>query len=369
MKTQAAVLYEVNQPYVIEELEIDPPKSHEVLVHLKASGVCHSDYHPISGDQYVPLPMIGGHEGAGVVEEVGPGVTHVKPGDHVVMSYIPSCGTCRWCTLGMTNLCDLGEFTLKGPQLDGTYRFHNDRGQDIGQFCMIGTFSEYIIAPSSSVVKIHEGYPLERACLVACGVSTGIGCAIHRAKVQPGSSVLVIGCGGIGSNIIQGARLAGANTIIAADINDFKLEMACEFGATHTVNNGKTDLLEYVKEVTYGVGVDYAFEAIATPETIGLAVSCTSKGGTTVVVGLTPESAESLPIPPYEFVLWQRTLMGAIYGGSRPRVDILQNLDLFRTGRINLDKLVTREYGLGDINQAMTDLLEGRNIRGVIRYW
>ncbi len=369
MKTKAAVLYERMQPFVLEEVELDPPKANEVFVHLKASGVCHSDYHGVTGDQYAPLPMIYGHEGAGIVEDVGPGVTHVKKGDHVVMSYIPSCGKCHWCTLGMTNLCDLGEYTLKGPLLDGTFRFHNKKGEGLGQFCLLGTYSEYIVVPSDSVVKIHEGYPLERACLVACGVTTGIGCATHIAKVEPGSSVLVIGCGGIGSNIIQGAKLAGANTIIAADIVDFKLEMACEFGATHTVNNGKTDLLSFVKDVTYGIGVNYAFEAIAKPETIALAVSCTSKNGTTTVVGLTNEKLVGLPIPPQEFVLWQRTLKGALYGGSNPRVDILQNLDLFRTGRINLDKLVTREYPLEDINQAFKDMLEGRNVRGVIRYW
>lgn len=374
MKTKAAVVYErtrdiKTKPFKIEQVELDPPKAREVMVHLKASGVCHSDWHNVTGDQISNLPMIYGHEGAGVVEDVGPEVYHVKKGDHVVMSYLPSCGKCRWCTLGMTNLCDLGENSLKGPQLDGTFRFHNSKGQGLGQFVFIGSFSEYVVVPADSVVKIHEGYPLERACLVACGVTTGIGCATHRAKVEPGSSCLVLGCGGIGMNIVQGCKLAGANVIIAADIAEFKLQMAPEFGATHTINNGKQDLLKYVKEVTYGIGVDYAFEAIATPETIALAVSCTRKGGTTVVIGLTSEQVVGLPIPPQEFVLWQRTLMGALYGGSNPRVDMLNNLDMFRTGRINIDKLVTREYPLEDVNQAYQDMLEGRNLRGVIRYW
>lgn len=375
MKTKAAVVYERTRdintnPFVIEELELDPPKEREVLVHLKASGVCHSDWHNVTGDQMSNLPMVYGHEGSGVVEAVGPEVHHVKPGDHVVMSYLPSCGKCKWCTLGFTNLCDSAENNLKGPQLlDGTYRMHNGRGQDIGQFLFISTFSEYTVVPADSVVKIHEGYPMERACLVACGVTTGIGCATHRAKVEPGSSCLVIGCGGIGMNIIQGCKLSGANMIIAADIVDFKLEMAKEFGATHVINNGRDDMISYAKELTYGYGVDYAFEAVATPETVAQAVQATRKGGTTVVVGLVPEDWVGINIPLQEFVTWQKNLLGALYGGSNPRVDILNNLDMFRTGRINLDKLVTHEYKLEEINQAYKDMLEGRNVRGVIRYW
>jgi S-(hydroxymethyl)glutathione dehydrogenase/alcohol dehydrogenase len=368
MRTQAAVIYGLHTKFEVKEVELDEPGPNEVLVHLAASGICHSDMHNVTGDQIAALPMIFGHEGAGVVETVGANVTHVQPGDHVVMSYLPSCGTCRWCTNGQTNLCDLGAYTVLGPQIDGTYRFRDDDGTELGQFCLVSTFSEWTVVPGQSVVKVDPHYRLERACLVACGVTTGVGTAIYRGGVKPGDDVMVFGVGGIGMNIVQGAKLAGAKRIIACDINDWKLEQAKIFGATHTVNPTTTDPVEFANELTWGVGVDRSFEAVATPETIGQAVKVVRKGGQATVVGLTRHDQPDIPINPSEFVLWQKTLTGSLNGGCNPRNDIPAMLRLWDTGQLNLDDLVTNEYRLEQINDAYDDLLSGKNLRGVIRY-
>lgn len=368
MRTRAAVIYGLNTRFDVKEVELADPAAGEVLVHLVASGVCHSDMHHITGDQIAQLPMIFGHEGAGVVEKVGSAVTHVKPGDHVVMSYIPACGTCRWCTDGQTNLCDLGAHIVQGPQLDGTHRFHDDDGTPLGQFCLVSTYSEWTVVPGHSVVKVEPHYPLERACLVACGVTTGVGTAIYRGSVRPGDDVMVFGVGGIGMNIVQGAKVAGAKRIIACDVNDWKLEQAKKFGATHTVNPNVMDPVEFANELTWGTGVDRSFEAVATPETIGAAVRAVRKGGVATVVGLTRHDQAEIPINPSDFVLWQKTLTGSLNGGCNPRNDIPAMLRLWDTGQINLDGLVTKEYRLEEINEAYDDLLSGKNIRGVIRY-
>lgn len=367
MKTRTAVLYAPGEPIRVEEVELDPPKAHEVQVRIVAAGICHSDYHIVTGELPSYLPMALGHEGAGIVEEVGPGVTNCKPGDHVVLSFIPSCGTCYYCISGHSNLCNMGAAILAGPQLDGTFRMHGAKG-DVGQMCVISTFSERTVVPDMSVVVVEDHYPLNRAVLVGCGVPTGVGAVIHRAKVVPGSTVMVIGCGGIGSNVVQGAALAGARMIIAVDINDFKLEKAKELGATHTVNSTREDPVQIAKDLTWGLGVDYAFEAIATPATIGQAYAATGKNGTVVVIGLTPATAESIPIPPLDIVLFQKTLMGTLYGDSQPRNDIPNLLALYKSGKIKLDELVTRTYTLDQINEAYADMLAGKNIRGVIEF-
>jgi alcohol dehydrogenase (nicotinoprotein) len=368
MKTRAAVLYRPGEAIRVEEIELDPPKDHEVQVKMVAAGICHSDYHIVAGDLPAYLPTVLGHEGAGIVEEVGPGVTNCKPGDHIVLSFIPSCGRCYYCTRGHTNLCNMGAAILMGPQLDGTFRMHNAQGQDVGQMCVISTFSERSVVPDMSVVQVADYYPLNKAVLVGCGVPTGIGAVIHRAKVEPGSTVMVIGCGGIGMNAVQGAALAGARMVIAVDVVDFKLEKAKEFGATHTINAKNQDVVQIVKDLTWGVGVDYAFEAIATPATIGQAYACTGKNGTVVVIGLTPATAESIPVPPLDLVLFQKTLMGTLYGDSQPRNDIPNLLAMYHSGKIKLDELITRTYTLDQVNEAYADMLAGKNIRGVIEF-
>jgi NDMA-dependent alcohol dehydrogenase len=313
-------------------------------------------------------PIVLGHEGAGVVEAVGPGVSRIHPGDHVVLTFIPSCGKCRYCASGMSHACVLGASIARGPQLDGTYRLRNRAGQAVGQFCLLGAFSEYAVVNQDSVCVIDKRYRLDAACLVGCGVVGGFGAAVHRAKVQPGSSVLVIGVGGVGMNVIQGVKVAGATTIIAADIVNQKLTWAKSFGATHTINVQEADLVGGVMEVTAGSGVDYAFEVISNPTTIGQAFAATGKLGIVVVIGLTPATVESLPISPLQLVLSQKTLMGTLYGASNPQVEIPRVLAMYRLGQIKLDELITRRYRLDQVNQGYADMLAGKNIRGIVTF-
>jgi NDMA-dependent alcohol dehydrogenase len=367
MKTRTAVIHAPGEPIRVEEIELDAPKDHEVLVRMVAAGICHSDYHIITGELPSYLPLALGHEGAGIVESVGPNVTNCKPGDHVVLTFIPSCGHCRYCTEGHSNLCNMGASILMGPQLDGTFRLHGESG-DIGQMCVVSTFSEYTVVSDMSVVTIPDYYPLNRAVLVGCGVPTGVGAVIHRAKVQAGSTVMVVGCGGIGINAVQGAAIAGARMVIAVDVNDFKLEKAKEFGATHTINSTREDPVAISRDLTWGEGVDYAFEAIATPATIGQAYACLGKNGTLCVIGLTPATAESMPISPLDLVLFQKTVMGTLYGDSQPRYDIINLLKMYSAGKLKLDELVTRTYTLDQVNEAYADMIGGKNIRGVIEF-
>jgi NDMA-dependent alcohol dehydrogenase len=369
MKTRAAVIYAPKQPLKIEELEMDEPRAGEVRVKMVAVGLCHSDYHVIAGDRPVGMmPMALGHEGAGIVESVGAGVTRIAPGDHVVLMFIPSCGKCKWCLAGHSHACAEAAGLAKGPQRDGTYRLRNKDGQNVGQFCMLGAFSERVIAHQDSVCVIDKDYPLDAACLVGCGVAGGFGAAVHRAQVTPGSSVLVIGAGGVGMNVIQGARASGALTIIAADRVEQKLVWAKQFGATHVVNTEKEDVVAKVMEITNGAGVDFAFEAISHPTTIAHAFAATAKLGTVVVIGITPSAFDNIPISPLNLVLQQKTLMGTLYGASNPRVEIPRLLTMYRHGQLKLDELVTRTYSLDEINQGYADMLAGKNIRGVIKF-
>lgn len=369
MKTRAAVSYEAGQPLVIEELELDEPKSSEVLVKMAAVGLCRSDHNVMVGRRPVGMrPMVLGHEGAGVVEAVGPGVTRIQPGDHVVLMFLPSCGKCEYCVSGQSSACVLGPNIAKGPQLDGTYRLHNRDGQDVGQFCLIGAFSEYAVVNQDSVCVVEDRYPFEAACLVGCGVTGGFNAAVTRARVRPGSSVLVIGVGGVGINVVQGARAANATTIIAADVVDRKLAWAQDFGATHTVNAGKEELVAKVMDITGGVGVEYAFEAISTPQTIAQAFAATAKLGKVVVIGLPQVPDESIPISPLSLVLTQKTLMGTLYGTSNALVEIPKLLRMYAHGQLKLDELVTRTYTLDEINQGYADMEAGVNIRGVVTF-
>ncbi|GAC1348603.1 MAG: Zn-dependent alcohol dehydrogenase [Ktedonobacteraceae bacterium] len=367
MKTRTAVLYAPGEPIRVEEIELDPPKEHEVQVRMVAAGICHSDHHVVTGEMPTYLPMALGHEGAGIIEAVGPQVTNCTVGDHVVLSFVPGCGTCRYCLAGHPNLCSKGAVTARGPLLDGTFRMHNGE-INIGQFCLLSTFSERTVVPDISLVVVDKQYPLNRAVLASCAVPTGVGAVLNRAKVTPGSAVMVIGCGGVGVNIIQGAVLAGARMIIAVDIHDFKLEMARQLGATHVINARQEDPVRAAKKLTDGEGVDYAFEAISTPTTIGQAAAAVCKNGTVVIVGLTDAKVTSMPIPPMLFVLQQKTVMGTIYGDVQPQKDIPHLLAMYKEGKIKLDELVTRTYTLDQVNEAYADTLGGRIIRGVIEF-
>ncbi len=368
MKTRAAVLYDLNQPMQVEELELDEPKAGEVLIKMAAAGACHSDWHVVTGDSMAGIPTILGHEGAGVVQSVGPGVTRIKPGDHVVLTFIPSCGHCQWCVSGMSQICDLGMFIVQGPQIDGTYRFHNKDGQDIGQYLLCSTFSEYTVANEASVCVIDPTIPLDKACLVGCGVATGYGAVTNRAKVTHGSSVLVIGIGGVGINVVQAAAGSSASMIIAADQFDHKLEWAKQFGATHTINTKKEDLVTKVLELTQGAGVNFSFEVIGNPDLIGEAFNATSKGGTIVAVGVSPISSQSIPINPHILTIFQKSLLGTIYGTANAQVEIPRLLQMYKVGKLKLDELITKTYKLDDVNEAYSDMLAGKNLRGVILF-
>jgi len=369
MKTRAAVLFSQPGKWEVTEVDLDEPRANEVLVKIVAAGLCHSDDHMVTGDMpAMKLPMAGGHEGAGVVEAIGPGVTSVAPGDHVVISFIPGCGRCRWCAGGQQNLCDSGAMLLAGCQLDGTFRMHRD-GEDIGQMCLVSTFSEYTVVPSISCVKIPDDIPLEEACLVGCGVPTGWGSAVKGANVEPGDVTIVMGVGGIGINSVQGAKHAGASRIIAVDPVDLKREMALEFGATDAVETiGQAAQL--AQQLTNGQGADNAIITVGVlkGEHIGQAFDAVRKGGTVAVVGLGPVSDMNIPVSPFILTLFQKRLQGVLYGSLSPSKDILRLLSMYQAGQLKLKELVSRTYTLDQINEGYADLHAGKNIRGVVTF-
>ena len=369
MKMNAAVMWDVHQEWSVEEIELDGPKEGEVLVSFEATGLCHSDHHVREGDLPLALPLVGGHEGAGIVQEVGPGVRNLTVGDHVVGLFLPACGRCRWCSSGHQNLCDLGAQMATGEQLDGGFRRHA-KGRDIGALAWLGAFAQYGTVPEASVVKIDEDLPLSRACLVGCGVTTGWGSAVNTAGVKPGHTVVVIGCGGIGSGAIQGARLAGAEKIIAVDVAEAKRDMVSQFGATHFVTS-MPEATALVADVTRGVMADSAIVTVGLVEApiIVDALNIVSKNGAVVVTALGSmlDVTTTLPMSMVAMMtLFQKRLLGSLYGEANPRSDIPRLLSLYREGKLLLDETVTTEYKLADINDAYDDMLAGRNIRGVI---
>ena len=367
MDTLAALFRDIGAPLSIERIALDPPRPTEVLVRIAAVGLCRTDYHVMRGERRVAMrPMVLGHEAAGVVEDVGAAVGGIKRGDHVVLTFIPACGTCRWCRQGLHHLCAEGPRITQGPQLDGTYRRRDRDGTDVGAFCMIGAFAERTVIDQASVVVIDKDIPLDLASLVACGVPAGVGAARNRAKVKPGDSVLVVGCGGDGMNVVQGARLCGATKIIAADIVPAKLDWAREFGATDTVNAEGEALTRAVLQMTDGIGVNHAFVCIDPPATLLPAFRATAKAGNVVVTALTPDTVTEIKIPPLELFVTQKAIMGAVYGFASPRLQIPELLALYRKGTLNLRKLITQTYSLDDINRGYADLDAGKNLRGVV---
>lgn len=367
MDTLAALFRDVGAPLSIERITLDPPAPTEVLVRVAAVGLCRTDYHVMRGERRVAMrPMALGHEAAGVVEAVGSAVGGIKPGDHVVLTFIPGCGVCRWCGQGLHHFCAEGPRITQGPQLDGTYRRRDREGAAVGAFCMIGGFAERTVVDQASVVVIDRDIPLDLASLVACGVPAGVGAARHRARIMPGESVLVVGCGGDGMNVVQGAVLCGAGKIIAADVVQSKLDWAREFGATHGVNAQGENLTRAVLELTEGVGVNHAFVCINPPETLLPAFRATAKGGNVVVTALTPDTVTEIKIPPLELLLTQKAVMGAVYGFASPRVQIPELLTLYRKGALKLRELITQTYRLDEINRGYADLEAGKNLRGVV---
>lgn len=362
---RAAVLYEVKAPLKVEELEVTDLHPEEVLVKTAASGVCHSDLHIIKGDNPYPLPVVLGHEAAGIVEKVGSGVRDINPGDHCVISFMPQCGQCPYCTIGRPNLCIVAARSgFSGVMPDGTSRLRKG-AQEIKQFMDVASFGEYMVVQQNSVITIRKDAPLDKVCLVGCGVMTGVGAAINTARVRAGSSCVVIACGGVGLNVVQGCALAGAAKIIAVDTNPRKLDLAEQFGATHVINSSQEDPARQVRRLTQG-GADYAFEAIGLPVTIEQAFRCIRRGGQAVVVGQAAAGA-TVTIDALEF-LAEKTLTGSLYGSARPRVDMPALVDLYMDGRLKLDELVSRTIDLGEVNNAFDLMEKGEVARSVIVY-
>lgn len=367
MKAKAAVLFEVGKKLEIREVEVQSPQAGEVLIRMAAGGVCHSDLHVMTGHLSAALPAILGHEGSGVVEAVGPGVTSLSPGDHVIPLWRLSCGECEYCTGGRPALCPAGmQIRMTGRLQDGTSRFKLD-GSEIKHFAGVSSFSQYSVVPEKAVLKIPGDLPLERAALLGCAVITGVGAAINAAQVKPGSSVAVFGTGGVGLNVIQGAAIAGAEKIIAVDLLEKKLEYAKRFGATHTVNASAGTPVEQVRALTGGRGVDYAFEVVGLPAVMRQAFDSLAKRGMAVIVGVTPMTME-VSVPVMALVFEERVLTGSVYGSSRPRLDILRLIDLYRAGKLKLDELLTRTYPFEQINEAYAALERGEVARSVVTF-
>ena len=374
MRMKAALLRAPNEPMTIEEVELDPPGAGEVLVKLSATGVCHSDLHVISGDLPRPFPVVLGHEGAGVIETVGEGVTMVEPGDHVVLTYLPACGRCRWCHTGQPNMCDLGALLRTGKMLDGTSRMRTTDGEEISNFLFVSTWAEYSVVPEASLVKVPEHVPLEKVCLFGCGFTTGFGAATNAVHIRPGESVTIVGCGGLGLAAVQGARMSSAGKIIAVDLHPEKLEMAKKFGATHTVlNNHDPDAaVAEILDITWGLGTDFSFEFVGfdqAMETLDIAFRALRKGGTMSICGVGSSEFKEMPFDPYTLTLWAKKVQGVLFGDAQFKSDIPRYIQLYEEGRIDLDGIITKELRLEDINTAVDNVLAGNKVaRQVIRY-
>lgn len=365
MKTKAAVMWTSPGNFEITELELDPPREGEVLVRYEYAGLCHSDEHMRHGDLGFTPPMVGGHEGSGVIEEVGPGVRNLKAGDHFISSWMPYCGHCRFCMMGKSNLCDNGQFLMQGTMLDGTQRLHG-RGQGMGGVDLLGTFSQWNVIPESCIVKIDDWLPLDTFAILACGVPTGFGSAVYAADTQPGDVVVVFGIGGIGINAVQGARIAGARMIVAIDPIPFKREMALKMGATHAFADAD-EAHEFVWSETRGQGADAAIVTVdlVQPLVVEQAFRAIRKFGTVVVTALAnPET--KISVPSLELTLYEKRLVGSLFGSGSPHDEIRKLIRLYDSGQLYLDELITSRYALEEVNQGYDDLLAGVNIRGIL---
>lgn len=364
MQIQAAMLHQPSTPFSVETLTIDAPKAGEVLVKIAACGICHSDYHLVTGTTRHPMPCVCGHEGAGVVEAVGVGVTRVKVGDHVALSWTPDCGECFYCRRGQPNLCETYTDPIwAGTMLDGTTRLHH-ASDPVYVYCGLGTFAEYVCVPQQSCVPIRRDVPLKIAALVGCAVATGVGAAMYTAKVRSGESVVVFGCGGVGLNILQGAALCGAEQIIAVDTNVTKMELARWFGATHTLYSDES-VVERVRELTGGRGADHSFEAVGIPALQETAFAAARPGGTVVLAGLSAMGS-STNLPGAIITRTEKTIKGSYYGSVYPQRDFPLFLNLYLAGKLKLQELISHEYHLSQINEAFDRMLTGEIARGVI---
>jgi S-(hydroxymethyl)glutathione dehydrogenase/alcohol dehydrogenase len=382
MQVKAAIVTELNGPWRTELIDIDEPRSHEVKVKMAFAGMCHSDEHTRVGDMALPtevlaylgvesmFPFIGGHEGSGVVETVGENVDGLAPGDHVAVSFIPSCGKCEYCASGRPYICDLGATTLAGPMIsDGTWR-HHFGDKNLNRYAQLGTFSEYIVVHEASLLKIDPWYDLRAAALISCGLATGFGSAATRGGVKPGDVVAVIGCGGVGSGAVQGAVHAGARAVIAIDTNQSKVDRAMKIGATHGAISTLDAAFTFLGELTAGKNCDVV---ILTPgrltgDLIEQARSITAKGGVIVATAIAPFAQTQVDLNLAMFTLYNQELRGTIFGSVAPRVQIPRLLKLHHEGKFIVDELVSREYTIDEVNQGYLDLGAGKNVRGVVRF-
>ena len=364
IKARAVVCREMGKPVAVETLDVAPPQRGEVTIKLAACGVCHSDLSATNGTIPFPMPVVLGHEGAGEIVAVGEGVSRFALGDHVVSSFVSMCGKCRWCQTGRPQLCDQAAkagYTLP----DGTTRFTDAEGKPVNVFSGCGVMAEYATLHVDNVIKIDAAVPLDKAALIGCGVMTGVGAAVNTARVEAGSVAVVFGCGGVGLNAIQGCRIAGAAMIVAVDTADAKLEMAKQFGATHTVNaKQEENLTKTLKKLTGG-GADYAFECVGYGDVAAQAYGILAKGGKAVVVGVAPPK-DTTTIRTATLTFEEKTLTGSYFGSARPQQDFPRLIGLYRGGKLMLDQLITRTYTIDEAPQAFADLESGRNARGVI---
>jgi S-(hydroxymethyl)glutathione dehydrogenase/alcohol dehydrogenase len=373
MKTRAAVLRAVNEPWSVEEIELDPPQQGEVLVEMVASGMCHSDEHVLTGDLAgvcPPPPMIGGHEGSGIVQEVGPGVTSLEAGDHVVFGFVPACGRCYQCTKGRSNLCEgLANFPSGLQIADSTARHHTSQGEDLGLMCLLGTFAEHTVVNEASCVKVDKDWPLDKGCLLGCGVLTGWGSAVYTADVGPGDYVAVVGCGGLGQNAVQGAVMAGARAVAAIDPVELKRETAQRMGATHSYAS-VDEAAEKAEEIHWGRGFDKIIMTmgVGSAEDLGKTYGLLGQRGRLVVTNLHPSTEVGMQVPAIDLTLNEKQIVGSLFGSCNIRSDIPRIFEMYLQGKLNLDDLITQTYTLDQINDGYQAMRDGENIRGVILY-
>ncbi|MDO8211656.1 Zn-dependent alcohol dehydrogenase [Conexibacter sp. CPCC 206217] len=366
MLSRAAVLFETGAPLEIREIEVDAPKQEEVRVRVVASGLCHSDMTLMAGKLPHPLPLIPGHEAAGIVESVGPGVTSVAPGDHVLIVYRGHCGRCRYCAMGRPVLCQLGaRIRATGTLADGTVRYHVD-GRDVFHFTGVSGFSEHVVVPASAAIKVDPALPLDVVAVVGCSVLTGVGSALNAAGVSAGDAVVVIGCGGVGLNVLQASRLAGAHPIVGVDVSPQKLEAARGFGATHVLDGARDDVAEQVRALTGGDGADFAFDAVGRPALVDVALDALRPGGAVVVIGV-PDATEKIEVGQLMLLAQEKQLRGSLYGSSNFGVDVPRILTLWQAGKLDLEGLIGRRIVLDQINEGFEALHHGESGRTVIQ--
>ena len=383
MELKAAVVSELHGKWRTETIEIDEPHAGEVKVKMAFAGLCHSDEHLRSGDfaqdpailealtgRDTMFPIIGGHEGSGVVESVGANVTSLEPGDHVAVSFLPSCGKCDYCVSGRQYICDLGASILAGPMIsDGTWRHHLD-GVNLNRMCQVGSFCEYVVVSEASLVRIEPWLDLRAAALISCGLSTGFASAANRGGVKPGDTVAVIGCGGVGSGAVQGAVHAGARAVIAIDIDQSKIDRALKIGATHGATSTLDAAFNILPELTWGKNCDVVIITVGAPDSdvYEQARSITGKGGVIVLTSISPYHRQTVDFNMFGLTAFSQELRGAVFGGSNPRTEIPMLLRMHHEGKLFVDELVTQEYGLEEVQKGYDDLHSGVNLRGVVRF-